>query len=439
MNGFSLQDIPIGYMLLCVGGLLVLSGFFSGSETGMMALNRYRLRHLADQGHPGARRASALLERPDRLIGLILLGNTFMNAAVASMATLLFLNLMGDAGLAAAPLAASVALLLFGEVLPKTVAALQPERVAFPAAWVLAPLLRVFYPVVWVVNVVANSMLSLFGIRPDQASGMSLSREELRTIVKESGALIPRKHRQMLFGVLDLEQASVEDIMIPRADIAGIDLEDSEADIERQLASSHHTRLPVYRGNMDEVAGVLHTRKLQRLFSELAQEDADFESVLTALLDEPYYVPIGTPLTTQLLNFQRHRVRLGLVVDEYGVVQGLVTLEDLLEEIVGEFTTDPMAIAKDIHPQADGSFIIDGGASIREINRNRMWQLPTRGAKTLNGLILEALESIPEPGTTLRVDGYTIEVLQATEQSVRMARVVPPTAPAAPQQPGPGA
>lgn len=427
----SYLAVPMLWLVAGVCGLVVLSAFFSGSETGMMALNRYRLRHLAQEGHPGARRASKLLERPDRLIGLILLGNTFVNAAVASLATLLFLEIMGEAGLAAAPLVASVTLLLFGEVLPKTLAALHPERVAFPAAWVLAPLLRVLYPVVWVVNAIANSVLSLAGIRPDQGAGMSLSREELRTILMESGALIPRKHRQMLFGVLDLEQASVEDIMVPRSEITGIDLEDDTADIERQLMAARHTRLPVYRGNLDAIVGVLHLRKLPRLYWENAE---DFTRTLESLVDEPYYVPMGTPLTTQLLNFQRHRVRVGLVVDEYGVIQGLVTLEDLLEEIVGEFTTDPMALSRDIHPQADGSFIIDGSASLRDINRSRRWHLPTQGAKTLNGLILETLESIPEPGTTLRVEGYTIEVLQATDQTVRMARVVPPAGSHAPAE-----
>lgn len=423
MESVAHEDFPLLYLALIFCALVLVSAFFSASETGMMALNRYRLRHLAGEHHPSAERTSELLERPDRLIGLILLVSCFVNAAAASIATIAFIRLAGEAGLALAPVVAGTVLLLFGEVLPKTLAALHPERVAFPASRLLAPLLQLLYPAVWLVNVVANSLLAVIGIRTHRGDEMSLSREELRTVLKEAGALIPRKHRQMLFGILDLEAASVEDIMIPRNEIIGIDLEDSVAEIEEQLAAARHTRLPVYRGNIDALEGVLHVRKISRLSDD---DEATLEARLLKLLDDPYYVPVGTPLSTQLLNFQRHRSRIGLVVDEYGVIQGLVTLEDLLEEIVGEFTTDPQDVSRDIHPQADGSYIIDGSATLREINRSRRWALPTRSAKTLNGLILETLENIPEPGTTIRIDGYTIEVVQATDQSVRIARVTPP-------------
>lgn len=415
------EEVPLGILFGLLLGCLVLSGFFSGSETGMMALNRYRLRHLAEQRHRGALRASALLERPDRLIGLILLGNNVVNFVAATLATVIALELFGETGLAIAPIVTAITFILFAEVLPKTVAALHPERVALPAALVLGPLLKLFYPLVWLVNLLANGLLRIFGIRTDEASDMPLSREELRTVVKEAGAMIPRKHQQMLFAILDLEKMTVEDIMVPRADINGIDLQDSVADIEDTLVGCRHTRLPVYRGTIDNVLGILHVRNALQLI----KADALSAEAIERMLSEPYFVPSGTPLHTQLINFQRQRRRMGLVVNEYGDIVGLVTLEDLLEEIVGEFTTDIYAFSREIQPQPDGSFLIDGAAPIREINRQTHWDLPTGGPKTLNGLVLEALEDIPEPGTSLRIDGYIIEIVQTLGQGVKTARVRP--------------
>lgn len=390
-----------------------------------MALNRYRLRHLVNQRHPGALRASALLERPDRLIGLILLGNNFANVLASSIATVIGLSIWGEAGIAFGAGILTLALLVFAEVAPKTLGALYPERVAFPASYVLAPLLRVFSPIVWGVNLLANGFLRLIGIRSDEAEGMALSREELRTVVREAGALIPRRHQQMLVAILDLEQVTVEDIMVPRNEIVGIDVAADPGEITNQLRSCRHTRFPVYRDSIDNVLGILHVRQVPKL---VGAEHAMITENIEKLLSEPYFVPMGTPLHVQLGNFQREKRRLGIILDEYGFVQGLVTLEDILEEIVGKFTTDPQALSREIVPQPDGSYLIDGTANLREVNRTLHWRLPTSGPKTLNGLVLEALESIPERGTALRIAGYTIEIVQATEHAVKTARITPPAA-----------
>lgn len=415
-----MEEVSSGTLLAALIVLIVLSGFFSGSETGMMALNRYRLRSLVERKHPGARRASALLERPDRLIGLILLGNNFVNILASMLATLLALRTIGEGGIALAAGVLTLVVLVFAEVMPKTLAALNPERVAFPAAYVLKPLLRILYPLVWIVNAIANGVLGLFRIRPEGGEEMALSREELRTVVKEAGTIISRRHQNMLFGILDLEHATVEDIMVPRNEIDGLDLDAGKSEILEQLANLRHTRTPVYRGNIDELVGILHARRAARLIDADEFDKASLE----AELNEAYFVPSNTPLHTQLFNFQRNRERVGFIVDEYGHIDGLVTLEDILEEIVGEFTTDPATFNRDIFPQEDGSYLIDGSATIRDINRSLKWRLPTDGPKTLNGLVLEHLESIPETGVTLRIKNYTIEIVQATEHAVKTARLI---------------
>lgn len=414
----------LGLWGLILIGLLVVSALFSACETGLVAINRYRLRHLADAGNPGAKRTAALLERPDRVIGLILLFNTFVNSCSSSVATLIGLTLFGEeVGLALAASVTTLLVLIFTEVMPKTLAALQPERVALPASLVLTPLLWLCYPLVWVLNSLANAVLRLFGVRPEDSEEMALSREELRTVVQEAGHLIPRRHQQMLVGILDLEQATVDDILVPRAEVEGLDLEAKPSELIEQLTSPRHTRLPVYRGNIDNLVGILHIRRLPRV---LLEETSITAEAIESILVEPYFVPSGTPLHTQLFNFQRERERVGLVVDEYGDLQGLITLEDLLAEIVGEFTTAPDMYSRAIHPQPDGSFLVDGGASLREINRQMHWKLPAQDSRTLNGLILNVLESLPEVGTTLRVEGFTIEIIQTSGQTVRTARIQPP-------------
>ena len=416
-------SLPTWQLVTSLVLLLGMSAYFSSSETAMMALNRYRLRHLAEKDHPGASRANALLQRPDRLIGLILLGNNFVNILATQIATILALKLLGNQGLLYVTVALTIVLLIFAEVLPKTVAALDPERIAFPSSLLLRPLMVVCYPLVWAVNSISNAILNAFNINPSTQNIDPLDREELRTVVKEAGAMIPRKHQQMLFGILDLENATVEDIMVPVAEIEAIDLDDEWIDIVDQIVACRHTRLPCYRGSLEKIAGVLHARTLTRLL----RSNDDFGIVeLEAILREPYFVPTQTNLHTQLINFQRNRQRLALAVDEYGDIEGLVTIDDLLEEVVGEFTTDLQNYNRDVSPQEDGTFLVDGAANLRDLNRTHAWHLPEDGPKTLNGLIQEALESIPETGTSVRIDDYTIEIVYATEHVVKTARITPP-------------
>jgi Mg2+/Co2+ transporter CorB len=425
-----MSDIPLWVAFIMLVALVGLSAFFSGSETGMMALNRYRLRHLNAQGHTGAKRASKLLDRPDRLIGLILLGNNFVNIAASSLATLIALDLWGKTGVPIAAAALTVVILIFAEVAPKTVAAAQPERVAFAASLVLLPLLRALYPAVAAINWVANGLLSLVGLSVRDADRDRLSAAELRTVVNAADVHISRRHRSMLVGILDLESVTVDDIMVPRAEVRGIDLEDSERSIGDMLLHAQHTRIPVYSGDIDNVRGMLHIRKV---IHSLRNDELTHETILAAC-DEPYFIPSGTPLNTQLFNFQGRSERVGLVVDEYGDIEGLATLEDILEEIVGEFTTAPDDLSEDVHPQDDGSFLVDGSTSIRELNRTMRWELPTEGPRTLNGLILEHLEAIPQTGTSLRVAGYPIEIVQTRDNAVKTAKIIPalriPTGPA---------
>ncbi len=416
-----MYDAPIWVLLLSLVLLLVLSAFFSGSETGLMALNRYRLRHLAQGGQPAARRAARLLEQPDRLIGLILLGNNFVNIAASSLATVIAIRLGGEGAIPLAAGLLTLAVLIFSEVAPKTLAALHPERVAFPAAWVYSLIIRPLYPLIWVINTLSGWVLAPLGVRGRQATSLALSAEELRTVVSEAGAMIPQRHQQMLLSILDLEKVTVEDIMVPRSEIVGIDLNAPWDEVVRQIVETDYTKLPVYEGSIDQVIGLVHIRKL---LPAIRSGDLTREALMQALGD-PYFIPEGTPLLKQIANFQRERRRIGLVVDEYGEIQGLVTLEDILEEIVGEFTTDPQDLIQALHPQEDGSYLVEGAMHIRDINRALGWHLPTDGPKTLNGLILEHMESIPEPGTSLLIAGHPVEIVQTRGNMVRLARIRP--------------
>ena len=421
-----MNDIPLSVLFGALVVLLILSAFFSSSETGLMTLNRYRLRHLARNKHGGAVRAQRLLQRPDRLIGLILLGNNFVNILASSLTTVIALRLGGETAIAIGAGLLTLVILIFAEVAPKTLAALHPERIAFPAAYVYQPLLKISYPLVWVINGLANAVLRLFGVHPLKDSEQQhLTREELRTLVHEAGSRLPKRHQAMLLGILDLEKVTVEDIMVPRNEIVGLDLEDDREQILEQMRHSAHGRLPVYKGDIDHVVGFINLRHVLHLVS---QPDFD-KDMLKRNLREPYFIPEGTPLTTQLLNFQRQERRIGLVVNEYGDIQGLVTLEDILEEIVGEFTTDLSSTIKEVHPQADGSFLVDGSANIRELNRLMNWHLPTDGPKTLNGMITEYMENIPKPGTSIKIAGYPIEVVQTQDNMVKTARIIPPDKP----------
>ncbi|MBR9814671.1 HlyC/CorC family transporter [bacterium] len=418
-----MDDIPLSLLFGTLVVLIALSAFFSSSETALMTINRYRLRHMANSGHRAARLASTLLERPDRLIGVILLGNNFVNIMASSIATIIGLRLFGEAGLALAMGVLTLVILIFAEVTPKTMAALHPERIAFPASYVYWVLLRVLYPFVWMVNLLSNGVLRLLGVTPEDAAEHSLSSEELRTVVAETGAMIPQRHQRMLLSILDLEKATVEDIMVPRNEIVGIDLEDREDTILHALRNSQHTRLPVFEGAIDELHGIVHLRRLIDLTAEHAPLDKD---KLRELAREPYFIPEGTPLNQQLLNFQNQKRRIGFVVDEYGDIQGLVTLEDILEEIVGEFTTDPATRMRNVFLDADGSYLVDGTANVRTLNRTMGWKLPTNGPRTLNGLILEALEYIPTPGTELQLNQYALEVTKTQANAVKTVRVRPP-------------
>jgi magnesium and cobalt exporter, CNNM family len=416
-----MEDIPLNILISVLIVMIVLSAFFSGSETAMMSLNRYRLRHLVKNKHRGAILTHTLLKRPDRLIGLILLGNNFVNIAASSLTTIIFYRFMGETGIAIGAGLLTLVILIFGEVTPKTLAIMHPERIAFPVAYILTLLLRLMYPIVWLTNGISNSLLKMFGVTPQETAMQQLSRDELRTVVNEAGALIPRRHQRMLLSILDLENVTVEDIVIPRSEIVGIDLDNDIDEILRLLTTSQHTRLPIYRENIDHVLGIIHVRNALHL---VAQKNLTKQS-LQEIAREAYFVPEGTSLHTQLLNFQRQKRRIALVVDEYGDILGLVTLEDILEEIVGEFTTDSSATMRGIHPQEDGSFLVDSGLTVRELNRLTDWGFPTDGPKTLNGLIIEHMEFIPEPGTSLLIAGYPVEVVQTSVNAVKTVKVYP--------------
>lgn len=401
--------------------LILLSAFFSGSETALMTLNRYRLQHLANEKHAGAIRAQKLLQRPDRLIGLILLGNNFVNILASSIATVIALRIWGEAGIAIAAGILTLVILIFAEVAPKTLAAVAPEKLAFPAALIYTPLLKLMYPIVWIVNLIANQLLKLIGFNAEGEQNDALSHEELRTVVIEAGALIPKRHQKMLLNILDMESTTVEDIMIPQAEIVGIDLDDHWDDIVRQIYQTPYSRLPVFRKSIDNIVGVLHLRKALGLVTS----EAFNEEKLIENLSKPYFIPEATSLHKQLLNFQKEKMRMGLVVDEYGDIMGAITLEDVLEEIVGEFTTDPSDSSQDIRPQEDGGYLVEASITIRELNKVTGWSLPTDGPKTLNGLILEYMEAIPKPGTSLKLLSRPMEIIQMKDNAVKLVRFYP--------------
>ncbi len=415
-----MEDLSLTSLFVALTILLALSAFFSGSETALLTLNRYRLRHLADQGHRGARIARTLLDRPDRLIGIILLGNNFVNIMASSLATIIALRIGGEAAIGIAAGILTLVILIFGEVTPKTFAALHPERLAFIAARVYRPLILIFYPIVWSVNLITNGLLRLVGIHPQGVQGTALTSEELRTVVNEAGAMLPERRRSMLLGILDLERATVEDIMIPRNEIEGVDIQDSEDEILDRIRRSSYTRMPLYEGSIDNVIGIFHAKHALRA---LLEEGLGKER-LREIAREPYFVPEGTPLYQQLLNFQHGKRRVGLVVDEYGDLLGLITLTDLLEEIVGEFTTDLADSFPEVHRAEDGSLLLDASISVRDLNRALGWELSTDGPKTLNGLILEYLETIPDGDTSLKLEGHILEILQTTDNAVKTVKVV---------------
>ncbi|PTB83072.1 magnesium/cobalt efflux protein [Pseudidiomarina aestuarii] len=417
-----MDDIATSTLLIILGVLLFLSAYFSGSETGMMSINRYRLRHLVQQGHRGAKRVQYLLDRPDRLIGLILIGNNLVNIAASAVATIICLRWFGDAGLVVATFGLTLVVLIFSEVTPKTIAALHPERVAFPSSIILKPLLTILYPAVASVNFITNGFMRMLGVNPNNTQGQdALSSEELRTVVNEANSMIPTSHQEMLLSILDLEKVTVEDVMIPRAEISGIDVQDDVKSIIKQLSQAQYTRILLYRNEIDDAIGFIHARDIMQIVTKNSVELDKSEIVRSAR--EIYYIPEGTPLNVQLLKFQRNKERIGLVVDEYGDIQGLVTLEDILEEIVGDFTTTITPLSSESTTlQPDGSVLVDGVANIRDLNKEMNWNLPIDGPKTVSGLVIEVLGDIPQQPLCLTVNDYRLEIVESSDNMVRKVR-----------------
>lgn len=420
-----MTNAPIPILLLLMLVLLILSAFFSGSETGMMSINRFRLKHLSKESR-SAKRVQKMLERPDRLLGVILLGNNFVNIMASAIASIIAIRLWGDVGVLLASALLTIVVLIFAEVSPKTLAALYPERIAFPASGILQVLLIVLYPLVWLVNIISNNLLKLIGADIETFNGTTLSKEELRTIVYETSGRSHSTHRSMLLNILDLEKIKIEDIMIPRNEIIGIDLSNNWEAIKGQLASTQHTFLPVYKDDLNDIVGVLHVKHALHL---LAHEDSTKDK-LRDILMEPYFVPESTTLAKQLVNFKEHKKRLALIVDEYGDLEGLITLEDIFEEIVGEFTTDMASdTQQDVHPQEDGSILVGGSATLRDINKILKLNFPLDGPKTLSGLIIEHLQTIPSTGTCCLINNMVIEVIQVQDNRIKTIKILPHDAP----------
>jgi Mg2+/Co2+ transporter CorB len=418
------DDIPLSTLFAALLVLLVVSAFFSISETSMMALNRYRLRHLTQQGNRGARLTSELLGQMDRFLGVVLLGNNVINAASALLVGEIARRYIGDSeyALVIATGAAAFAILVFSEITPKVVGAAYPERIALPASYVLMPLLKVTRPVVWFVNLFVQALLKLMRLR-STASGEEhrLSVQELRTLVLETG-YIPQKHKSILVNLFDLEAITVNDVMVPRNHIEAVDIEAPAEELLQQISTAYHRRLLVYQDQLDNVIGTLRVRSVLNL----AQQGELTKEGLREILWEPYFVPSGTPLFSQLQNFQEHQDRVSLVVDEYGELMGLVTLEDILEEIIGEFTTHSPLRGRGFHPQEDGTFLVEGSAMLRELNRKLGYDFPLEGPKTLNGLIVEHLQDIPEPNTSVKIAGYPMEIVHTQDRIVKAVRLRPP-------------
>jgi Mg2+/Co2+ transporter CorB len=423
------EAVPLRWLFLTLAALLAVGGFFSMSETCMMALNRYRLKHLVREGHRGAKLTAALLQRTDELLSFILAGNTVVNAATTILVAEICRRLFGtgDYVLAIATAAASFAILIFAEIVPKIVGASYSETIALGAAYALTPLIRVTRPVMWIVNVIVRGLLKLLRIRKvGEGAAQPLSMEELRTLVLEGGKFIPKKHQAIFLNLFELEDMTVDDTMTPRGQIEFIDLKDDLEEIRDALSTARHTRLVVCEGGLDNTVGTVHVRKVLNV---MRGEQVDVEA-LRSIMRDPYFVPEGTALLTQLTNFQENQRHMGLVVDEYGEILGLVTMKDILEEIVGEFTSQAIGSSALFHKESDGSVIADGTCSLRVLNRKAGFDFPLEGPKTINGLLLEQLEDIPQAGTTLMVADHPVEIMQVQNRMVKVVRILPKTPPA---------
>lgn len=422
------DDIPLSWLFFALAALLACSGFFSGSETCLMAVNRYRLKHLIREGSRGARLAGALLDSTDELLSFILAGNTVINAVITILVAEISRRLLGTGEyvLAIATAAASFFILVFAEILPKVIGATYSEPIALAASYVLTPLIRITRPLMWIIHVIVRVLLRALHIKPAAERGAQpLSMAELRTLVLEGGKFIPKKHQSIFLNLFELEDMTVDDTMTPRGQLEAIDLEDDIEDIRAHLATAHHTRLVVCEGDLNNVVGILHVRKVLNM---TRRERIDVEGV-RAIMREPYFVPKGTPLLTQLQNFQENQRHMGLVVDEYGEILGLVTMKDILEEIVGEFTSQAIGSGALFHRESDGSVIADGACSLRVLNRKAGFDFPLEGPKTINGLLLEALEDIPEAGARIVLADHPVEILQVQNRMVKVVRILPKLAP----------
>jgi Mg2+/Co2+ transporter CorB len=420
-----LDDFSLGTLFIALIFILICSGFFSGSETSMMAINRYRLNHLVRKGNKSAKLTAKLLSQTDKLLGSILLGNTLLNVAAATLAEIIVLRLFGhdnSTALLVGSLTVTFAILVFSEIMPKVIAASHAERVALPSSYALAIIIKLFYPVVSIATALVRSMLWLLHIKVQtDHSHHKMSLEELRSMVLEAGIFLPRKHQKMLLNLVDLERITVNDVMIPRNQIEALNVDVDPAELRQQIITCHHTLLPVYADTPGNVIGVLHIKRVLPLLLEEALDAAQLREILY----DAYFIPSDTPLLKQLQQFQERQTRLGLVVDEYGELLGLVTLENILEEIVGDFTTQSPAQSGKFLRQDDGSLLLEGSSSLRELNRKLGLHFPLGEAKTLNGLILEHLQDIPEAGTSLKIGGYPIEIIQTQDRAVKVARLYP--------------
>ncbi|PKO44175.1 MAG: magnesium and cobalt efflux protein CorC [Betaproteobacteria bacterium HGW-Betaproteobacteria-22] len=423
-----MDNIPISWQLGALAILLFVSGFFSLAETSLMSVNRYRLRHLVKEGHRGARLASTLLAKTDKLLGVILLCNNFANAASATLVTVIVVELFGEGewSLMLGTLGVTFAILVFSEISPKVIAAAHAEKLAIYCSYILYPLLKVLYPAVWFINLFVVGLLRIFNVKVNFESQMqSLTMDELRSIVSDSGHFIPKKHRTILLNLFELEKITVDDVMTAHTMVESINLDTSLEDILQHISNSHHTRLPVKQGESEEIIGILHVRKVISQLREHQQHHDLSKEALVEVISEPYFIPSGTPLFTQIQQFQENQQRVGLVVDEYGEFKGLVTLEDILEEVIGDFTTHSPLRHANFHKEADGSWLVDGSSALRELNKKLKLELPLNGPRTLNGLILEHFEDIPDPNTSLKIGNHRLEILQTQDRIVKSVKIFP--------------
>ena len=423
-----MDNIPIAWQLAALALLLLISGFFSVAETSLMSLNRYRLRHLVKEGHRGARIASALLAKTDKLLGVILLCNNFANAASATLVTLITVELFGEGEwvLMIGTLAVTFAILVFSEITPKVIAAAFPEKLGILCSYILYPLLKLLYPIVWFINLFVEGLLKLLRVNINFSEGaQSLTMDELRSIVTDAGHFMPKKNRTILLNLFELEKITVDDVMTAHTLVEVIDFDADIDDIIQRITNSHHTRLPVREGDHEEIIGIIHIRKVINQIRIYQLDDNLTKEVLRELIEDPYFVPAGTPLYTQIQQFQENRQRIALVVDEYGEFKGLVTLEDILEEVIGDFTTQSPSRIGSYRQEADGSWLVDGSSSLRDLNKKLNVNLPLDGPRTLNGLILEHFEDIPEPGTSFKVNEHTLEIIQTQDRIVKSVKIFP--------------